>query len=187
MSIVLGEKEYFKGIGKIQFEGTGSKNPLAFRYYDENRFVGGKTMKEHLRFAVAYWHSFCGDGGDPFGNATRPMPWRGAADPIQAGKDKMDAAFEFFTKLGNPYYCFHDFDLVSEGSSVAESEKRLQTIVEYAKQKQAASGVKLLWGTANAFSNPRYMNGAATNPDFNVVAYAGSQVKAALDATTALG
>ena len=187
MSIVLGEKEYFKGIGKIQFEGTGSKNPLAFRYYDENRFVGGKTMKEHLRFAVAYWHSFCGDGGDPFGNATRPMPWRGAADPIQAGKDKMDAAFEFFTKLGNPYYCFHDFDLVSEGSSVAESEKRLQTIVEYAKQKQAASGVKLLWGTANAFSNPRYMNGAATNPDFNVVAYAGSQVKAALDATIALG
>ncbi|MCK9207432.1 MAG: xylose isomerase [Salinivirgaceae bacterium] len=187
MSIVLGEKEYFKGIGKIQFEGTGSKNPLAFRYYDENRFVGGKTMKEHLRFAVAYWHSFCGDGGDPFGNATRPMPWRGATDPIQAGKDKMDAAFEFFTKLGNPFYCFHDFDLVSEGSSVAESEKRLQTIVEYAKQKQAASGVKLLWGTANAFSNPRYMNGAATNPDFNVVAYAGSQVKAALDATIALG
>lgn len=187
MSIVLGEKEYFKGIGKIAFEGTASKNPLAFRYYNENQMVGGKTMKEHLRFAVAYWHSFCGDGGDPFGNATRPMPWRGATEPIQAAKDKMDAAFEFFTKLGNPFYCFHDFDLVSEGSSVAESEKRLQTIVDYAKQKQAASGVKLLWGTANVFSNPRYMNGAATNPDFNVVAYAGSQVKAAIDATIALG
>ncbi len=187
MSIVLGEKEYFKGIGKIQFEGVESKNPMAFRYYDENRKIGGKTMKEHLRFAVAYWHSFVGDGGDPFGNATRPMPWKGANDPIAAAKNKMDAAFEFFTKLGNPFYCFHDFDLVSEGSSVAESEKRLQTIVEYAAQKQQASGVKLLWGTANAFSNPRYMNGAATNPDFNVVAYAGSQVKAALDATIALG
>ncbi|PKP10412.1 MAG: xylose isomerase [Bacteroidetes bacterium HGW-Bacteroidetes-4] len=187
MSIVLGEKEYFKGIGKIQFEGVESKNPMAFRYYDENRKIGGKTMKEHLRFAVAYWHSFVGDGGDPFGNATRPMPWKGANDPIAAAKNKMDAAFEFFTKLGNPFYCFHDFDLVSEGSSVAESEKRLQTIVEYASQKQKASGVKLLWGTANAFSNPRYMNGAATNPDFNVVAYAGSQVKAALDATIALG
>jgi xylose isomerase len=187
MSIVLGEKEYFKGIGKIQFEGVESKNPMAFRYYDENRKIGGKTMKEHLRFAVAYWHSFVGDGGDPFGNATRPMPWKGANDPIAAAKNKMDAAFEFFTKLGNPFYCFHDFDLVSEGSSVAESEKRLQTIVEYAGQKQKASGVKLLWGTANAFSNPRYMNGAATNPDFNVVAYAGSQVKAALDATIALG
>jgi xylose isomerase len=187
MSIVLGEKEYFKGIGKIQFEGVESKNPMAFRYYDENRKIGGKTMKEHLRFAVAYWHSFVGDGGDPFGNATRPMPWKGAGDPIAAAKNKMDAAFEFFTKLGNPFYCFHDFDLVSEGSSVAESEKRLQTIVEYASQKQKESGVKLLWGTANAFSNPRYMNGAATNPDFNVVAYAGSQVKAALDATIALG
>lgn len=187
MSIVLGEKEYFKGIGKIQFEGVESKNPMAFRYYDENRKIGGKTMKEHLRFAVAYWHSFVGDGGDPFGNATRPMPWKGANDPIAAAKNKMDAAFEFFTKLGNPFYCFHDFDLVSEGSSVAESEKRLQTIVEYAAQKQQASGVKLLWGTANAFSNPRYMNGAATNPDFNVVAYAGSQVKAALDATIVLG
>ncbi len=187
MSVVLGEKEYFKGIGKIGYEGVASKNPLAFRYYNENQLVGGKSMKDHMRFAVAYWHSFCGDGGDPFGNATRPMPWRGAADPIQAAKDKMDAAFEFFTKLGNPFYCFHDFDLVSEGSSVAESEKRLQTIVEYAKQKQTASGVKLLWGTANAFSHPRYMNGAATNPDFNVVAYAGSQVKAALDATIALG
>lgn len=187
MSVVLGEKEYFKGIGKIQFEGLDSKNPMAFRYYDENKVIGGKTMKEHLRFAVAYWHSFCGDGGDPFGNATRPMPWRGASDPIEAAKNKMDAAFEFFTKLGNPYYCFHDIDLVSEGSSVAETEKRLQTIVDYAKQKQDASGVKLLWGTANVFSNPRYMNGASTNPDFNVLAYAGSQVKGALDATIALG
>jgi len=187
MSIVLGDKEYFKGIGKINFEGAESKNPLAFRYYDENKLVAGKSLKEHMRFAVAYWHSFCGDGADPFGSGPRPMPWKGANDPIQAAKNKMDAAFEFFTKLGNPFYCFHDFDLVSEGNTIAESEKRLQTMVEYAKQKQKASGVKLLWGTANVFSNPRYMNGASTNPDFNVLTYAASQVKAAMDATIALG
>ncbi len=187
MKVLLGDKEYFKGVGKIQFEGVESKNPLAFRYYDENKVVAGKTMKEHLRFATAYWHSLCGNGGDPFGGETRPMPWLGAADPIQEAKNKMDAAFELFTKLGTEFYCFHDIDLVAEGSSVAETEKRLQTIVDYAKQKQAASGVKLLWGTANVFSNKRYMNGASTNPNFDVVAYAGSQVKGAIDATIALG
>ena len=186
-NIVIGNREYFKGIDKIKFEGKDSKNPLAFRYYDENKLVNGKTMKEHLRFAVAYWHSFCGTGGDPFGAGTRPMPWLTASDPVQQAKDKMDAAFEVFTKLGTPYYCFHDTDLVDEGGSVAESGKRLQTIVEYAKQKQEVSGVKLLWGTANVFSNPRYMNGASTNPNFDVLAYAGSQVKNALDATIELG
>jgi len=185
--VSIGNKEYFKGINKIQFEGKESKNPLAFRYYDENKVVNGKTLKEHLKFAVAYWHSFCGTGGDPFGAGTRPMPWLESSDPIQQAKDKMDAAFEVFTKLGTPYYCFHDTDLVAEGNSVKESEKRLQTIVEYARQKQEASGVKLLWGTANVFSNPRYMNGASTNPDFNVVAYAGSQIKNAIDATISLG
>lgn len=187
MTIVKGDKEYFKGIGKIPYEGPESKNPMAFRYYDENKVVAGKTLKEHMRVAVAYWHSFCGDGGDPFGSPTRPLPWLGANDPVQEAKNKMDAAFEFFTKLGNPFYCFHDFDLVEEGNSVAESEKRLQAIVEYAKEKQKASGVKLLWGTANVFSNPRYMNGASTNPNFDVLAYAGSQVKNALDATITLG
>lgn len=187
MSVLLGNKEFFPGIGKIKFEGKDSKNPLAFRFYDENRIIGGKTMKEHLRFAVAYWHTFCGEGGDPFGPGSVRRPWNTATDTISAAKEKMDAAFEFITKIGAPYYCFHDIDLVNEGASVAEYEKNLQTIVDYAKAKQAASGVKLLWGTANVFSNPRYMNGASTNPDFNVLAYAGTQVKNAIDATIALG
>jgi xylose isomerase len=185
--VTIGNTVYFKGIDKIKFEGKESKNPLAFRYYDENRTIAGKSMKEHLRFAVAYWHTFCGDGGDPFGGATKLYPWAIASDSIQQAKDKMDAAFEFITKLGAPYYCFHDIDLVSEGSSLKEYEKNLQTIVDYAKAKQAASGVKLLWGTANVFSNARYMNGASTNPDFNVLAHAGTQVKNAIDATIALG
>jgi len=185
--ITLGNKEYFKGIEKIQFEGKESKNPLAFRYYDENQLIGGKTMKEHLRFAVAYWHTFGGDGGDPFGSKTKFYPWSTAEKPLDAAREKMDAAFEFITKLGAPYYCFHDVDLVSEGNSLAEYESNLQTMVSYAKEKQAASGVKLLWGTANVFSNPRYMNGASTNPDFNVLAHAGTQVKNAIDATIELG
>jgi xylose isomerase len=185
--ITKGDKEYFKGIGKISFEGKGSDNPLSFKYYDENKVVGGKTMKEHFRFAIAYWHTFTGVGGDPFGAPTQEFPWLTSTDPIQQAKDKMDAAFEFITKIGAPYYCFHDFDLIAEGGTLAESEKRLQIITDYAKEKMAASGVKLLWGTANCFSNPRYMNGAATNPDFDVVAYAGAQVKNALDATIKLG
>ncbi|MEW2920889.1 MULTISPECIES: xylose isomerase [Flavobacteriaceae] len=185
--ITKGDKEYFKGIGKIAFEGKGSDNPLAFKYYDENKVVGGKTMKEHFRFAIAYWHTFTGVGGDPFGAPTQEFPWLTSTDPIQQAKDKMDAAFEFITKIGAPYYCFHDFDLIAEGNTLAESEKRLQTITDYAQEKMSASGVKLLWGTANCFSNPRYMNGAATNPDFDVVAYAGAQVKNALDATIKLG
>ncbi len=187
VKLTLGDKEYFKGIGKIPFEGPESDNPLAFRFYDENRVVGGKTMKEHFKFAVAYWHSFCDTGNDPFGWGPRVFPWVGNPDPVGAAKDKMDAAFEFMTKLGVPYYCFHDVDLVAEGDSVAETEKRMQAIVDYAKEKQKESGMKLLWGTANVFSNPRYMNGASTNPDFNVLTYAASQIKAAIDATIELG
>ncbi|HMQ46569.1 MAG TPA: xylose isomerase [Saprospiraceae bacterium] len=187
VSITSGEKEYFKGIGRIAYEGTASDNPLAFRWYDENRIVRGKTMKAHFKFAVAWWHTFCGTGGDPFGLPTKNFPWLAATDPMQQAKDKMDAGFEFITKMGIPYYCFHDYDLVAEGPTLAESEKRLHEITDYAWQKQQASGVQLLWGTANLFSHPRYMNGAATNPDFHVVAYAAAQVKNALDATIKLG
>jgi xylose isomerase len=187
MKVVTGSKEYFPGIGQIKFEGRDSDNPLAFKWYDENAVVGGKTMKEHLRFAVCYWHTFCGTGGDPFGPGTKAFPWLAGKTADARAKNKMDAAFEFITKMGAPYYCFHDFDLVEEGATFAESTQRLQTIVDYAKQKQKASGVKLLWGTANLFSNPRYMNGAGTNPDFGTVAYAGAQLKNALDATIALG
>ena len=187
INLTIGSKEYFSGVDKIQFEGKESDNPLAFKHYDEHKVVRGKTMREHFKFAVAYWHTFCGEGGDPFGPGTKVFPWNAAQDPIARAKDKMDAAFEFISKLGVPYYCFHDLDLVDEGASFKETESRLIAITEYAKQKQDASGVRLLWGTANAFSNPRYMNGASTNPDFDVVAYAGAQVKNALDATIALG
>ena len=187
MTYISGEKEFFPGIGRIQFEGKTSKNPLAYKWYNENQMIGNKSMKDHMRFAIAYWHSFCGTGADPFGPGTKIFPWADINDPIVKAKVKMDFAFEFISKLGIPFYCFHDFDLVEEGSTIAESEKRLFTMVDYAKQKQAASGIKLLWGTANVFSNPRYMNGASTNPDFNAVAYAGTQVKNALDATIALG
>ncbi|MDH5400112.1 MAG: xylose isomerase [Cyclobacteriaceae bacterium] len=187
MSITIGDTEFFKGIGKIAFEGPESDNPLAFKYYDANKTVGGKNMGEFFRFAISYWHTFCGTGGDPFGPGTKDFPWSQANDAMGRAKDKMDAAFEFITKLGAPYYCFHDYDLVEEAATVAESENRLKQIVDYAAEKQKASGVKLLWGTANMFSNPRYMNGAATNPNFEVLTHAGAQVKNALDATIALG
>jgi len=180
------KKEYFKGVGKIKYEGPDTDNLLAFRWYDENKVVAGKKMKDHLRFACAYWHSFCGNGGDPFGEPTHLFPWDKKTDPVDRAKDKMDAAFEFITKMGLPYYCFHDVDVVEYGNDVAENERRLQQLVDFAKDKQAETGVKLLWGTANLFSNRRYMNGASTNPDFHVLAHAGAQVKAALDATIAL-
>jgi xylose isomerase len=186
MSITTGDKEFFKGIGQVKFEGLQSDNPLAFRWYDENKVIAGKTMKDHLRFACAYWHSFCGDGADPFGEPTHLFPWRVKADAVERAKDKMDAAFEFLTKLNLPYYCFHDVDVVDYTNDIADNEKRLQALVDYAQKKQAASGVKLLWGTANLFSNRRYMNGAITNPDFHVLAHGAAQVKAALDATIAL-
>jgi xylose isomerase len=179
-------KEYYKGIDKIKFEGPESDNPLAFKYYDPEKVVAGKTMKEHFKYAIAYWHSFCGVGSDPFGPGTQNFEWDKSPDPVQAAKDKADAAFEFISKMGFEYFCFHDYDLIKEGSSLIESEKRLNTIVEYIKEKKSDSGIKLLWGTANCFSNPRYMNGAATNPNFNIVARAGAQVKLALDATIAL-
>jgi len=187
MKVVKGDIEYFPGIGKIEYEGAESDNPLAYKYYDAARVVDGKSMKDHFNFAVAYWHTFCSELSDPFGPGTRQMDWNDHAEPVQRAFDKMDAAFEFITKLGIPYYCFHDFDLVEEGGSILESERRLQKVIHYAQEKQADSGVKLLWGTANLFSNPRYMNGAATNPDFLVLSYAATQVKNAIDATIALG
>jgi len=187
MSIVVGNREYFPEVGKIQYEGPESDNPLAFKWYDEDRVVAGKTMKEHFRFAVCYWHTFNGAGHDPFGPGPFHFPWNDAKDAMTRSYQKMDAAFEFMTKLGTPYYTFHDVDLTEEGDSRAETAKRLQDMVEYAKGKQAESGVKLLWGTSNLFTNPRFMNGASTNPDFDVVAYAGAQLKDALDATIELG
>jgi len=187
MNIVTGEKEFFKGIGQVNYEGQNSDNPLAFRWYDENRIIGGKSMKDHLRFACAYWHSFCGSGADPFGEPTHLFPWNEKSDAVERAKDKMDAAFEFITKMNLHYYCFHDVDVVDYGNDVNENDRRLQALVDYAKQKQKDSGVKLLWGTSNLFSNRRYMNGAATNPDFHVLTRAAAQVKAALDATIALG
>ncbi|MBK0369376.1 xylose isomerase [Flavobacterium agrisoli] len=185
--ITLGEKEYYKGIGQIKFEGKESDNPLAFKYYNPEQVVAGKTMREHFKFAIAYWHTFCGQGSDPFGPGTQQFAWDQSSDSYQAAKDKADAAFEFISKMGFDYFCFHDYDLINEGPTFAESEKRLAFITDYLKQKKAESGIKLLWGTSNCFSNPRFMNGAATNPDFNVVARAGGQVKLALDATIALG
>ena len=187
MAITKGQKEFFKGISAIKYEGRESDNPLAFRWYEENKVVAGKPMKEWLRFACAYWHSFCGSGADPFGEPTHVFPWNEKADAVERAKDKADAAFEFITKLGLPYYCFHDVDAVDYTNDVNENDRRLQAITAYFAEKQKASGVKLLWGTANLFSNRRYMNGASTNPDFHVLAHAGAQVKAALDATIALG
>ncbi len=186
MSVVIGNKEFFKGISQVKFEGVGSDNPLAYRWYDENKIVAGKPMKDYLRFACAYWHSFVGNGADPFGEATHLHPWNEKSDAVERAKDKADAAFEFITKLGLPYYCFHDVDVVDYTNDVLDNEKRLQSVTAYLKQKQADSGVKLLWGTANLFSNRRYMNGASTNPNFHVLAHAGAQVKAALDATIEL-
>ena len=183
---LLSSNEYFKGIDYIKFEGKDSDNPLAFKYYNPSQIVAGKTMREHFKFAIAYWHTFCGQGSDPFGPGTQNFAWDQASDPIQAAKDKADAAFEFIGKMGFDYFCFHDYDLVQEAPTFAESEKRLATIVDYIKLKKEETGIKLLWGTANCFSNPRYMNGASTNPDFNVMARAGGQIKLALDATIAL-
>ncbi|HQV59881.1 MAG TPA: xylose isomerase [Chitinophagaceae bacterium] len=187
MTVITGTKEYFKGISKIKYEGPQSDNPLAYRWYDESKVVAGKTMKEYLRFACAYWHSFCGNGADPFGEPTHLFSWNEKTDAVERAKDKADAAFEFITKLGLPYYCFHDVDAVDYTNDVKENDRRLQAITDYLAEKQKVSGVKLLWGTANLFSNRRYMNGAATNPDFHVLTHGAAQVKAALDATIALG
>ena len=184
--IYQGKNEAYPGIGKIGYEGRKSKNPLAFKWYNPDEMIGGRKMKDHLRFAIAYWHSFCGDGSDPFGNATRIYPWVDIEDNEKRAMQRLEAAFEFFTKIGAGFYCFHDTDIVGDGS-VFEIEKRLEKMVPVMKKMQEQTGVKLLWGTANLFSNPRYMNGAATNPDFAVVTNAGTQLRNAIAATIELG
>jgi xylose isomerase len=183
--IYKGKSEVYPGIGKIAFEGKDSKNPLAFKWYDPEEVVSGRKMKDHLRFAIAYWHSFCGDGSDPFGDATRIFPWNDAKGDDKI-RQRLEAAFEFITKIGADFYCFHDTDVVGNGS-VFEIEKGLERTVPFMKSLQEQTGVKLLWGTANLFSHPRYMNGAATNPDFAVVANAAVQLKNAIAATVELG
>ena len=180
-------KEYFPEIGKIQFEGPESKNPMAFHYYDAERIVAGKTMKEWMRFAMAWWHTLCAEGGDQFGPGTKKFPWNEGANALEIAKHKADAGFEIMQKLGIPYFCFHDVDLIAEGDSVEEYEANLAAITDYLKQKMDETGIKLLWSTANVFSNPRYMNGASTNPDFDVVARAIVQIKNAMDAGIKLG
>jgi xylose isomerase len=183
----MSSKEYFGGLAKAKFEGVSTTNPLAFQFYDENKVIGGKNLKDHLRFAMAWWHTMGGSGSDPFGPNTKVFPWDKSSDPETRAKEKMDAAFELMTKIGIPFYCFHDFDLIQEGDSIAESERRLRIMIDYAKAKQKETGIRLLWGTANVFGHPRYMNGAATNPDFNVIPWAATQVKNAIDATIELG
>jgi xylose isomerase len=183
----MATKEYFPQIGKIKFEGKESRNPLAFRYYDAEKVVLGKKMKDWLRFAMAWWHTLGAEGTDQFGGGTKTFPWNASADTLQRAKDKMDAGFEIMQKIGFEYYCFHDVDLIDPADDIEEYEKNLKAIVAYAKQKQAETGIKLLWGTANVFGHKRYMNGAATNPDFDVVARAAVQIKGAIDATIELG
>src|SRR5450432_1052573 len=186
MILATKQKEFFNGIRPIKFEGKETDNPLAFRWYDENRIVAGKPMKKWLRFACAYWHSFCGSGADPFGEPTHIFSWSKKSDPIERAKDKADAAFEFIRKLGLNYYCFHDMDLVDHTNDILDNENKMSIMSDYLLEKQKESGVKLLWGTANLFSHKRYMNGAGTNPDFHVLTHGAAQVKAALDATIEL-
>lgn len=183
----MANKEFFPGIGKIKFEGSKSRNPMAFRYYDPEKEINGKKMKDWLRFSMAWWHTLCADGGDPFGTGTKDFPWAEGGSALERAKNKMDAGFEFMQKLGIEFYCFHDVDLIDEADTIAEYEQNMKDIVAYAKQKQAETGIKLLWGTANVFTHKRYMNGAATNPNFDVVARAAVQIKAAIDATIELG
>ncbi|MDE6269529.1 MAG: xylose isomerase [Muribaculaceae bacterium] len=180
-------KEYFPGIGKIAYEGPESRNPMAYRYYDADRVVLGKKMSEWLKFAMAWWHTLCAEGADQFGTGTKKFPWNEAPDVMTAAKQRADAGFEVMQKLGIEYFCFHDTDLIGDLTDIEDYEKRMAEIVAYLKEKMAATGIKNLWGTANVFGNARYMNGAATNPDFDVVARAAVQIKNAIDATIALG
>ena len=182
----IGNSEYFPNIGKITYEGPESDNPLAFKFYDPDRIIAGKPMKEHLRFSIAYWHSFCANGSDPFGAPTLKFPWD-TDDLLQSAKNRADAAFEFITKIGAPYYTFHDADVAPQGTSATEYVDNYHIIAEYLKELQQDTGVKLLWNTANLFSHPRYMNGAASNPDFSVVARAALQVKTSLEINVLLG
>ncbi len=179
--------EFFPGVKKIKYEGPDSKNPLAFKHYNPKAKVMGKTMAEHLRFSVCYWHTFKGLGGDPFGPGTMIRPWNESGCPLQAAEDTLHAAFEFFTKLGVEYWCFHDLDIAPEADDLAETNRRFEKMAKVAKKLQRETGVKLLWGTSNLFSNRRFMAGAATNPSPAVFAYAAAQVKRAMDATKALG
>lgn len=180
-------KQYFPEIGKIQFEGKESKNPMAFHYYNPEQVVAGRKMKDWLRFSMAWWHTLCAEGADQFGGGTKKFPWNESACPLERAKAKMDAGFEFMQKMGIEYYCFHDVDLIDEDPDPKKYEENLKAIVAYAKEKQAETGIKLLWGTANVFGNARYMNGASTNPDFDTAARAMLQIKNAIDATIALG
>ncbi|MBQ1677405.1 MAG: xylose isomerase [Bacteroidaceae bacterium] len=180
-------KEYFPGVKKIQFEGKDSKNPMAYHYYDAEKVIMGKKMKDWLKFAMAWWHTLCAEGADQFGGGTKTFPWNQGANALEVAKNKADAGFEIMEKLGIEYYCFHDVDLVEEAPTIEEYEANMKAIVAYLKEKQAATGKKLLWGTANVFGNKRYMNGASTNPDFDVVARACVQIKNAIDATIELG
>jgi xylose isomerase len=178
---------FFDKVGNIRFEGTNSNNPLAFRHYDENKVILGKSMKDHLRFAACYWHNFCWPGADVFGAGTLNRPWLHSGDALEMAMVKADAAFEFFSKLGVPYYCFHDADVSPEGNNIKEYQNNLAKMIDVLERKQNETGLKLLWGTANAFSNPRYMAGAATNPDPKVFAYAATQIFNAMAATKRLG
>jgi xylose isomerase len=180
-------RSHFPRIGTIRYEGPGTANALAFRHYNPAEVIDGKTMSAHLRFSIAYWHSFRGVGADPFGPGTIQRSWEKGSDPVSVAKVRMDAAFEFFQKIRAPFWCFHDRDIAPEGRSLAASNRNLDQVVAHAKALQKSTGVKLLWGTANLFSNPRYMCGAATNPDAHVFAYAAAQVKKALDVTKQLG
>ncbi len=180
-------KEYFANIDKIAYEGPGSRNPLSFKVYNPDEIIAGKTMREHCRFSVAYWHTMVGAGVDPFGSPTLIREWSSSADPVQKAEDTLRAAFEFCTKLGVDYYCFHDADICPEAETLAESNKRMDRIIALAGQLQSDTGIKLLWNTANLFSNPRFANGAATNPDAAVFAYAGAKVKKMLEVGLELG
>ena len=183
----MSTKIYFPTVEKIKFEGKESKNPLSFRYYDKEKVVYGKTMKEWFKFSMCWWHTLCAEGSDQFGGGTKSFPWNKGNSPMEIAKQRMDAGFEFMQKTGIGYYCFHDIDLIGEGDSIDEYEANLKAMVAYAKQKQAETGIKLLWGTANIFGHKRYMNGAATNPNFDVAARAAVQLKNAIDATIELG
>ncbi|REK19011.1 MAG: xylose isomerase [Planctomycetota bacterium] len=177
----------FPEVEKIRFEGPKSKNMLAFHHYDENEVVEGKPMKDHFRFAVAYWHTFRGAGSDPFGPGTMVRPWEGAQDTVENAQNRVRVAFEFIEKLGAGFYCFHDRDVAPEGATLAETNKNLDAVVKVLKEEQERTGIKLLWGTANLFSNPRYMHGAATSPNADAFAYAAAQVKKAIEVTHELG
>ena len=183
----MATKEYFPEIGKIKFEGKESKNPLAFHYYDPEKVVAGKKMKDWLKFAMAWWHTLCAEGSDPFGGGTKTFPWNDSDNPVERAKHKVDAGFEIMAKLGIEYFCFHDVDLVDEADTIEKYESNLKEVVAYVKSKMAGTDIKNLWGTANVFGHKRYMNGAATNPDFDTAARAMVQIKNAIDATIELG